>query len=222
MRSIQSIVDECFWFHSIDLGNGIVTRGLKSIQLLQGEFENTFNGINLAGKRVLDVGAWNGAFTAEAARRGAAHIAAIDHHTWNKPEWNGRRSFDLVVEALSIPAKAVDLDLDSPGLTLAPAGTFDVVLFLGVFYHLKNPLTALQEVANAAKEVLVVETYVERSLDPKPAMVFFPGAELGGDASNWWGPSCACIIELLKMMGFARIETSPGSDSLRQVFRAWR
>lgn len=221
IQEMKRSVDECFWFHSIDLGNGIVTPGLKSTEILAGEYANTFNGLDLAGKRVLDVGAWNGAFTDEAARRGAAHVTAIDHFTWNHPTWNGRRSFDLVVKQKAIPATAVDIDLDAPNMSLAQLGKFDVVLFLGVFYHLKNPLTALREVANTVGEVLVVETYVERLLDPRPAMVFFPGGELAGDESNWWGPSCACIEELLKALGFRRIESRVGADPSRQIFHAW-
>ena len=219
--SLKARVDECFWFHSIDLGNGIVTPGIKSKELLEAEFENAFRGVAVAGKTVLDVGAWNGAFTAEAARRGAAHITALDHVTWNIPIWQGRRSFDLVMNEKAIPATAIDFDVDAPNMSLAHLGKFDVVLFLGVFYHLKDPIAALREVAHAASEVLVVETYVDRELDPKPAMVFYPGTELANDPTNWWGPSCACIEALLKMIGFARVESRVGAAHNRQVLHAW-
>ena len=67
----------------------------------------------------------------------------------------------------------------------------------------------------------VVETYVDRDLDPKPAMVFYPGAELAGDSTNWWGPSAACIEALLKMIGFARVESRVGAAHNRQVLHAW-
>jgi tRNA (mo5U34)-methyltransferase len=218
---LKALVDECFWFHSIDLGKGMVTPGLKSKEILEKEFEGTFKGIDIIGKTVLDVGAWNGAFTVEAARRGAAHVTALDHVTWNIPVLQGRRSFDLVVRERSIPATAVDFDVDAPSMSLAHLGKFDVVLFLGVFYHLKDPIAALREVAHDGGEVLVVETYVDRELDPKPAMVFFPGAELAGDPTNWWGPSCACVEALLKTIGFGRVESCVGAAPNRQVFHAW-
>ena len=212
---------ECFWFHSIDLGGGYITPGVKSVEILGREFEGTFRGVDVSGKRVLDVGAWNGAFTAEAARRGASHITAIDHVTWNRAGWHGRKSFDFVVDRLSLPATAADIDLDAPNLSLANLGKFDVVLFLGVFYHLNDPLAALREVARAAKEVLIVETYVERPLDPLPAMRFYRDG-FHGDATNKWGPSVACVSELLKDIGFARVEDAVGSVPDRQIFHAWR
>lgn len=209
------------WFHTIDLGNGDITPGSKTVEILSREFVNTFDRVDLTGKTMLDVGAWNGAFTAEAVRRGASHVTALDHVTWNRPGWYGRESFDHVVKTLKLPATAVDLDLDTPGLSLAHLGTFDVVLFLGVFYHLNDPLAALREVASAAKEVLVVESYVERAFDPAPIMRFHREG-FYGDETNKWAPSVACIMELLRDLGFVRIDTAQGFDQYRQVFHAWR
>jgi tRNA (mo5U34)-methyltransferase len=212
---------EYFWFHSIDLGNGQVTPGRKTVEILSKEYENTFNSVDLRGKSVLDVGAWNGAFTAEAAKRGAARITALDHVTWNRPGWHGREAFDFIVKSLSLPATAADIDLDARDLSLAHLGQFDVVLFLGVFYHLNDPLAAMREVAKAAKEVLIVESYVDRALDPLPVMQFYREG-FHGDASNKWAPSVACIAELLRDLGFARVESAMGFDSYRQIFHAWR
>lgn len=220
LTELRGLVAQCYWWHAIDLGGEVVTPGHKPLDVMQREYANTFQGIDLAGKRVLDVGAWNGGFTAEAVRRGAAHVTAVDHVTWNNPEANGRLSFDLVVQALGIPATAVDIDMDAPGLSLAGLGQFDVVLFLGVFYHLQDPIAALREVARATKEVLVVETYVDRTLDPRPLMMFYPGDELVGDASNWWGPSEACVVALLRMLGFTRVSVFAGSYPERAVFHA--
>src|SRR5215217_7646015 len=79
-----------FWFHSIDLGNGLITQGSKSPEILQIEYERVFMKIDLRGKTVLDIGAWNGAFSLEAHRRGAASVTALDHFTWYHPAFMGR------------------------------------------------------------------------------------------------------------------------------------
>ena len=68
----------------------------------------------------------------------------------------------------------------------------------------------------------MVETLIEKGLTPRPAMIFYPGDERGGDPTNWWGPNLACMIELLRHAGFPRIEVTPGIDRSRKVFHAFR
>lgn len=215
-------VGSYFWWHSIDLGNGIVTKGVKTLEIMQLEYENTFSKLDLAGRTVLDVGAWNGGFAIEAWRRGASSVTGLDHYTWNDSFFRGRDTFELVSGITGANLKALDRDLDDPRLDLSDLGVFDVVLWLGVFYHLRNPLSALREIATTVGDVLVLETHVERFSEDRPAMIFYPGAELAGDSTNWWGPNTLCVVELLKMMGFAKIDVSPGFDSLREVFHAYR
>ena len=82
--------------------------------------------------------------------------------------------------------------VDVPELSPERIGTFDIVLFLGVFYHLFDPIDGLRRAATLAKEVLVVETHTDLCELDRPAMVMYPGAELAGDATNWWGPNPAC------------------------------
>jgi tRNA (mo5U34)-methyltransferase len=215
-------VAEHYWWHSIDLGNGLVTPGRKSLRQMASEFGNTFGPLDLDGRSVLDVGAWNGGFSVEAMRRGAARVVALDHYTWNTRPYRGRETFDLVSRVTGLDLEAVDIDLDTPQLSLAGLGHFDVVLFLGVFYHLVDPIAALREVAALTNEVLVVETFIERRLNPRPSMMFYPGNERAMDASNWWGPNTACMLELLRHAGFARVETRRGSNRTRKVFHAFR
>jgi tRNA (mo5U34)-methyltransferase len=170
----------------------------------------------------LDIGAWNGAFAVEAWRRGAASVTGLDHYTWNDAHFRGKETFSLISDVTGSNLKLIDRDLDDPRLDLGDLGQYDVVLFLGVFYHLKNPLSALREVSRTVRNVLVLETHVERFSEDRPAMVFYPGAELGGDSENWWGPNTACIVALLKSMGYTRIEITAGSDNAREVFHAYR
>ena len=95
-----AVVDSYFWFHSIDLGDGITTPGQKTPRVMAIEFENTFAKVDLTNKSVLDIGAWNGGFSVEAMRRGAARVVALDHHTWNHSELRGRETFELVCRAI--------------------------------------------------------------------------------------------------------------------------
>ena len=72
------------------------------------------------------------------------------------------------------------------------------MLFLGVFYHLFDPIDGLRRAASLAQEVLVVETHTDLGEIERPAMVMYPGRELANDPTNWWGPNNACVVALLK------------------------
>jgi tRNA (mo5U34)-methyltransferase len=220
--SLAEEVHKHIWFHTIDLGGGVVTPGNKSLDLMATEAEAFFSRLDLDGKSVLDVGAWNGGFSVEAAKRGADRIVALDHYTWNHPHFRGRASFDLVCGVFGGRFEAVDVDLDQPRLSLEHLGRFDVVLFAGVFYHLLDPIAATRELAALANEVFILETHIEHTADDRPSMVFFPGSELAGDPTNWWGPNPACVVALLQQFGFSRVEVGAGSADNRAVFHAFR
>src|SRR5260221_1454099 len=121
------------WFHSIDLGNGLVTRGTKSLKRLAQEQRLIFDPVKIEGASVLDVGAWTGAHSFAANRRGAARVLATDHYVWAN-EYRGREAFDLANSTLGLNIEAMDIDV--PQITPATVGRWDVVLFLGVLYHL--------------------------------------------------------------------------------------
>ena len=106
-------------------------------------------------------------------------------------------------------------------------GEFDVVLYLGVFYHRYDAIETLAKAARLAKQLLVVETHLElRDIDV-PAMVFFPGRGVGSTIlappTNWWGPNEHCIEALLLGHGFKEVEiTAHPAGSNRAIFHAWR
>ena len=210
-----------YWFHSIDLGNGVVTPGSKSLDLLRAEGDAIFGPLDLRGKSVLDIGAWNGNFSFEAKRRQAARVLATDHHCWT-PEVKGRDTFHLAKSALGLEIE--ELDVDVPELTLDRVEQFDVVFFLGVFYHLVDPVRALQNLVTLTKEVAVVESHLDLDKLDRPAMVFYPGAELNNDPTNWWGPNRQCMEALLKLVGFKRIVYRPHPivGGARGIFHAYK
>ena len=214
------------WFHSIDLGAGVVTKGVvKSVDTIRREAEVAFR-YGVHGKSVLDLGAWDGAFSFEAERRGAARVVACDHFCWVGEGPGTKAAFDLAKRALRSKVEEKISTIEQ--LDAGDLGTFDVVLFMGILYHLKNPLLGLERAAALAHDLMVVETVISINLSDKPAMVFFPGTELNDDKTNWWAPNVACVEAMLRVAGFKTIEKpkirSTGSDVkyVRGVFFAWK
>src|SRR5215212_3755329 len=125
---------------------------------------------SLAGQSVLDIGAWDGFFSFEAERRGASRVVAADYYSWHGTGWGtgqGKAGFQLAREALG--SRVEDADVDVMDLSPGRLGTFDVVLFLGVLYHLPNPLLALERVAAMANDLLVLETVIDMIGFGRPA-----------------------------------------------------
>lgn len=77
----QRVSSVPFWWHSIDLGNGVVTPGDKPPEFLEYEWW-TFRLSPLSGQSVLDIGAWDGYFSFRAEREGASRVVALDHYVW--------------------------------------------------------------------------------------------------------------------------------------------
>jgi tRNA (mo5U34)-methyltransferase len=206
IEELRAAVARQGWFHTIDLGNGIVTPGRDESARKLG-----WIGLpeDLRGRTVLDVGAWDGFFSFEAERRGAARVLAVDSLAWREPAfgpggYGTKAGFELARRALG--SRVEDRELEIEELAPVTVGTFDVVLFLGVLYHLRDPWAALERVASVARDLLIVETHADLLDLRRPAMAFYPGAELAADASNWWGPNAAALAGMLRASGFARTE----------------
>ena len=193
------------WFHTIDLGNGVVTPGenrthetLRRVRLPA----------DLSGRSVLDIGAWDGFFSFEAERRGAARVLAVDPECWRAPAWGPRgwgtqEPFRYAHRTLGSSVQDRDIDL----LELSPetVGMFDVVLLLGVLYHLPDPWPYLRAAASVCAGLLIVETHADLLDVRRPAVAFYPGTEVEGDPSNWWGPNRAALAAMLGDAGFPRV-----------------
>jgi len=218
---LQSRVAALPWHHSIDLGGGVVTPGNKSAALCNDEAALIFDRVDLSGRSVLDIGAWNGYFSFEAKRRGASRVLATDSYCWAHPQIRGRETFDIARSALAIEVETREIDAGE--MSPETVGEFDVVLFLGVFYHRYDAVETLAKVARLARDVLIVETHLELRDVQTPAMAFYPGRELANDPTNWWGPNEQCMIALLLGHGFQEVEVSPHpAGSNRAIFHAWR
>src|SRR5205807_1365526 len=165
----------------------------------------------------LDVGAWNGCLSLECERRGAAEVIALGPED---PEHTGFcRMRDLLGSRVQYRIGSVyDLNPDE-------LGTFDIVLFCGVLYHLRYPLLGIDNIRKVCKGEVFVETHVcddqfilpdrkrglksvqLHSMSPEllnvPVWQFYRRDELNKDPSNWFGPNAEAVIQAFESAGFA-------------------
>jgi tRNA (mo5U34)-methyltransferase len=209
------------WHHQIDFGAGLLAPGNTKLPVLEAQARIYFGDDIVRGRTFLDVGCWDGYNSFEAHRRGARRVLATDHFAWSDACWGDRRAFELGRSRLAPAVEVMDIDL--PDLTAERIGVFDVVLFAGVFYHLRHPFAVLEQIAAVAQEWLILETHLDALDVRRPAMIFYPGSELANDPTNWWGPNPACVQAMLRDVGFAHVESHPHpSYANRGIFRARR
>jgi tRNA (mo5U34)-methyltransferase len=218
---LQAKVDALRWYHTIDLGHGVVTNGIDDTA---GRLAQVALPRDLSGRSVLDIGAWDGFFSFEAERRRAARVVASDYYAWHGTGWGtgqGKAGFELARQVLD--SSVQDVDVDVMDLSVEQIGQFDVVLFLGVLYHVPNPLLALERVASVTRELLILETVVDMVGVGRPAAAFYPGRELNGDPTNWWGPNHEAVQGMLRSVGFQRVDvmTPIRSAPFRAARAAW-
>jgi len=244
------VADVPFWWHSIDLGDGVVTPGVKTSDWLSAELAQLELG-DLRGKSVLDVGAYDGYYSFAAERMGAERVVALDRWVWSvdlpalaryreeqiasgepvepvetlsqiwRPdELPGRRAFDLAHEALGSRVEVVVGDLlDEHIIDL---GSFDVVLYLGVLYHVRHPLLALERLATVTRDVAIIETQANsfRASERHPLCRFYEGDELNHDPSNWWTFNEAALLSMCRAAGFGSVEMLHAPASWKRRVRA--
>lgn len=208
--NLRSEVSKVNWYHSIPLGDGVVTPGVDDTS---SRLPKIHIPDDLSGKTVLDVGAWDGFFSFEAERRGASRVLATDSFSWTGEGWGTKDGFELARRALG--SRVDDRDLDVLDLSPETVGVFDVVFFLGVLYHMKHPLLALERVFSVTRELLIMSTFVDATWTRRPAAAFYPRAEANSDPTNWWGPNPGAVVAMLETAGFTRVEVVDGPTPLR-------
>ena len=199
---LRSAVAGIRWYHTIDLGHGVVTPGGRGNLVVLRRL-----GLppRLDGLSVLDVGAWDGFFSFEAERRGARRVLATDRFRWDgNGGWGSKEGFELARRALG--SRVEDQRVDVLDLSPETVGVFDLVLFLGVLYHMRHPLLALERVASVTGGQLILETHVDMLHCRRPACAFYAEDELDGNPTNWSGPNTAAVVAMLKHVGFRRID----------------
>jgi tRNA (mo5U34)-methyltransferase len=216
MQDLKSRAAAIRWYHTIDLGGGVVTSGVDDTPL---RLERVQLPPSLNGLTVLDIGAWDGFFSFECERRGASRVVAADYYSWRGGGWGTKAGFNLARQALG--SRVEDIEIDVMDLSPERVGTFDVVLFLGVLYHLRHPFLALERISPLARRQLIVETVVDMVGFDRPALAFYPARELNNDPTNWWGPNMPAMRGMLESVGFDRVETlTPTRGPLYRAARA--
>ncbi len=214
-RKLITRLETFGWYHSIELPNGEVTPGLQTIDQLRLRARQFPIPDDLRGKRVLDIGAWDGWFSFEMERRGAS-VVAVDSVRSEKFLYARDRLRSKVEYHIS----------DVYDLRPSELGVFDIVLFLGVLYHVKNPVLALERVCAMSRGLVCVESFVtDDGSDPgaKPCMEFYETTELCGQFDNWVGPNVACLLSFCRTAGFAQVSLESVLDNRAHVTctRTW-
>ena len=212
------------WFHNLHLPDGRQTapdHPLGDFPAFKWRQLGPALPEDLSGWSALDIGCNAGFYAFELARRGA-HVLAIDadEHYLRQARWaRSRFGLDDRVELRQLQV----YDLDRLGRR------FDLVLFLGVLYHLRYPLLALDVVAERVGRLLVLQTLTapgEEAVEPPadlglderarlrepgwPALAFVERS-FEGDPTNWWVPNHACVEAMLRSSGL-EVVARPGHE----------
>jgi len=219
VEKVRAEIAKVNWYHQIDLGDGIITPGGADTPSRMAPLELPSD---LSGKSVLDIGAWDGVFSFEAERRGASRVLATDSYCWSGEGWGTKEGFLTASRVLG--SRVDDLEIDVMDLSPDRVGTFDLVLFVGVLYHLRHPLLALERVASVTGDQLIFDSHTAMIEEPDPVMLFYPGTELNNDPTNWWGANPPAVEAMLRDVGFRRIERKHPEliQEGRLIIHAWK
>jgi tRNA (mo5U34)-methyltransferase len=203
------------WFHNLDL---------KGVKTAPDHFLGDYPAVkwrqfahaipeDLCGKSVLDIGCNAGFYAIEMKRRGAARVLGIDFDE----QYLAQARFAADVSAVDIEFRKLSVyDVHHLG------ERFDVVLFMGVLYHLRHPLLALDLIhEHAVKDLFVFQSMLRGSHEVEPVhedyhfwqdeafeyrgfpQMYFIEKRYAGDPTNWWVPNRACAEAMLRSAGFA-------------------
>ncbi len=211
------------WFHNLSL-SGVQTAPNHFLGDYPSFKWQTFRDAipaDLQGMTVLDIGCNGGFYSIEMKRRGAKHVLGIDHD-------------EQYLQQARFAAEVLELDIDFERMSVYElprrGERFDLVLFMGVFYHLRYPLLALdllrqhvtkdwfvfQSMLRGSRTVPEVgENYpfYERALFDQPGFpkLHFVEKCYSDDPTNWWIPNRACAQAVLRSAGFT-IEAEPEAE----------
>lgn len=183
-QKIQSLVNSVNdWYHVIDLAPGILTPGIRDCKAVLNKLDSLGLPKDCKSLRVLDIGCRDGFFSFEMEHRGA-EVIGVDYADIDVT------GFSVVSQIKNSQATYITDNVYE--LNPKKYGFFDIVLFLGVLYHLRNPMLALDKIQKLIKPdgLLFIETQITTNSILKkidsPVWEFYPGATLNNDATNKW------------------------------------
>lgn len=209
---IMDLIDSVpVWHHRIEVAPGVITPGLQWTQEMLKDI-----GLpeDLTGLRVLDLGARDGFFSFECEKRGAAEVIAVDY---SPAELTG---FKVAKKILDSDVKWVTANVYK--INQLNLGKFDLVLFLGVIYHLRNPYLAIDKIYDVLNTggKIIVESHVINGgfvdeygnwidlneLNPRLQNLriaqIYKSGELSGDVTSPWAPSINTLEVMFENSGF--------------------
>jgi tRNA (mo5U34)-methyltransferase len=210
----QRVLELGQWFHNLDLA-GVRTAPdhfLGDYPAMKWKRFAHAVPADLSGKTVLDVGCNAGFYSLEMKRRGAARVVGID-------------SEEMYLDQARFAAEVSGFDIEFRNLSVydvAKLGEkFDVVIFMGVLYHLRHPLLALDLLReHVVGDLLLFQSMLRGSAEAPPLAGDYPFSETAvfddpsypklhfveqrytGDPTNWWIPNRACAEAMLRSAGF--------------------
>jgi SAM-dependent methyltransferase len=186
------------YYHTIDLGEGVVTPGIEAFIPIQEPVIQTMHSIAFRGKRVLDIGCRDGLFCFEAEKAGAAEILGIDNDL-------SRAAVEFLIPFLHSKIKMREQNLYE--FVVPEHGRFDIVIFSGVLYHLRLPFLGLKRVADATKPggQVILETGALLSLAEHPLVYSPPPEQSPFDPTSVTFFNHAALVAALQTFGFDQI-----------------
>lgn len=217
------------WFHNMELGGVRTAPGHFLGDYPQVKWRGFAHAVpaDLSGKTVLDVGCNGGFYSMEMKRRGAERVLAVDSDDF----YLAQACFAAEVSGLEIEFRRMDV------YDVARLGErFDLVIFMGVLYHLRHPLLALDLLReHVVGDLLLFQSMQRGATEVEPVGVDYdfntadvfdrPGwprlhfveHRYAGDPTNWWVPNRACTEAMLRSAGFRIVEQAEEEVYLCQV-----
>ncbi len=212
-QALQDRVDRIEWYHTIDLGNGVVTPGWFDLRPHLSQYPLP---ARLDGLRVLDVATFDGFWAFEFARRGAAEVVALDIDSFAEvdmaprlrrlkdPEYFTRQTgegFRLCQQALGTNVRREVLNVYD--LSPERLGKFDLVFVSDLLLHLMNPMKALNNIASVTRGYAVIADVYNPNLPERERLMSYQG---GVTHNIWWSISYGALEQMVHDAGFTRVE----------------
>jgi tRNA (mo5U34)-methyltransferase len=211
MSSLQEEVDRYVWYHTLDLGEGVLARGMFDHRPVLGRYPVP---ADLSGQRCLDVGTMDGFWAFEMERRGAASVTALDIEDPEELDWpaslrrgHDRRLDDTKAQRFALVKKALGSNVERVLLSaydLGPdLGQFDFVFCGDLLLHLKDPITPIENIRSVCRGSAVIVNVIKKTRFYEKRAI----AELDGiDTFSWWTTNLAGLVRIVQAAGFARID----------------
>lgn len=231
--ALREKIKDVYWYHTIDLGHGVVTPGLVDNR---SEVDLGLPA-DLTGKRCLDIGTFDGFWAYEMERRGAAEVVALDLNSLEDVDLRPRsrqRWIDEVItargstalgEAFQIVHDIRDSKVQRKILSvyeLSPdkIGMFDFVYFGDIIVHLRDPQLAIENIFSVTRGAAHIASAFDPDLDQsgEPLMKVHPSS---GDFI-WWSFSSASLKKMMELAGFDPVEEAAKYHVNNRVGRFWK